>query len=516
MKRVYQCTSPPTTGSDDLPFLPTRRLLLQGTVAGALATAIRAGAQSPAQKSDDGTGDSARKDGAAVSPLMLTLSAYIAEARQRPLPEAIVEGTKHHLLDTVAAMVSGVRLAPGERAIAFVKTLGGTKEACIPGTKIVTNAINAAMAGGMLAHADETDDTHALAVIHPGSGVVPAALAMAQREKASGQDLLRAVALGYDIAVRLSLSLGAADFDAAGRDTHGFGCTFGAAAVASSLARLNAEQVRHVLAYAAQQASGVSNFAQDFEHVQKAFQYAAMPARNGVTAALVVTTGWTGVKDVFSGEKNFFFAYGGPKSDQQALVRELGVRYEVVGTNIKRWSVGGPIQAPLDSLSAVIREYKVKPDDVEKVVVRVSHQGAETTNNRTMPNICMQHLIAVMLIDGTVTLQSANDRKRMEDPKVLALRQRVELLGDDEMDRVRPVRQGIVEIRLRDGRELRHHTKEVRGMAQNPMTRDEIDEKCFPLLAPGLGKQKARRLIDAVWRLEQVNDVGTLRPLLMA
>ena len=98
--------------------------------------------------------------------------------------------------------------------------------------------------------------------------------------------------------------------------------------------------------------------------------------------------------------------------------------------------------------------------------------------------------------------------------QVLELRKRIELVGDDELERLMPNRQGIVEAKLRDGRELRHHTKVVRGTPQNPMTRPEIDEKCFPLLAPVLGNRRARELIQTVWRLERVSDMRALRPLL--
>ena len=121
-----------------------------------------------------------------------------------------------------------------------------------------------------------------------------------------------------------------------------------------------------------------------------------------------------------------------------------------------------------------------------------------------------------MLLDGTVTLSSANDVARMQDPKVVELRKRVELYGDDEMDRVRPVRQAIMEIKLRDGRELRHRVLEVRGMAQNPMTREEVDEKCYLLCVPVIGKRRARELVDTVWNIEKLRNVRALRHLLMA
>jgi 2-methylcitrate dehydratase PrpD len=187
-----------------------------------------------------------------------------------------------------------------------------------------------------------------------------------------------------------------------------------------------------------------------------------------------------------------------------------------MNTNIKRWSVGSPIQAPLDSLLDLIRAHGIKADDVEKLTVRVAHQGANTTDNRSMPDICMQHMCAIMLIDGIVTFASSHDEKRMKHPKVLALRSRIELHGDDELTRLIPSRQGIVELRLKGGRELRHHTQAVRGTAQNPMARAEVDEKAYHLMAPILGKARARKLCDAVWAVDGLSSMRKLAPLLRA
>jgi 2-methylcitrate dehydratase PrpD len=456
-----------------------------------------------------------RQPASQISPVMRRLSVYIATALRRPLPSAVVEKTKHHILDTIAAMVSGSRLAPGIKAIAYVKELGGVNEASVIGSNIVTTAVNAALANGMLAHADETDDSHAPSLTHPGCGIVPGAVAMADRERRNGTALLRAVALGYDVGCRLTLSLDPYQFREDGHSTHSFGPMFGAAAAAGALAGLRERQVRHLLSFTAQQASGISCWMRDGEHVEKAFDFGGMPARNGVAAATMVASGFTGVDDVFSGERSFFVAYG-RKPDTAMLVRDLGVKYEIMNTNIKRWSVGSPIQAPLDALRDLIREHHIKTPDVEKVVVRVAHQGANTVDNRDMPDICMQHVCAVMLIDGTVTFASSHDVKRMRDRAVLALRRRIELRGDDALSAAMPSRQGIVEITLRDGRELKHHTREVRGTAENPMTRAEVNEKCYDLMAPVIGKARARKLCDAVWNLEKLRNVRGLRPLLRA
>jgi 2-methylcitrate dehydratase PrpD len=450
-----------------------------------------------------------------VSPLMNKVAAYIAGAARKPLPANVVEKTKHHLLDTLAAIVSGSRLYPGQKAHSYIAAQGGTPEALVLGSRIVTSAVNAALANGMCAHADETDDSHARSLTHPGCGVVPAAMAIAERERSGGTALLRAVALGYDVCARLSMSLGDYEFRDAGHSTHTFGPTFGAAAAAGSLAGFDARQVRHLLSYTAQQVSGIACWMRDAEHVEKAFDFGGMPARNGVAAATMVSSGFSAVEDVFSGERNFYVAYGA-LGNPALLVKNLGRTYEVMNTNIKRWSVGSPIQAPLDSLLDLIRAHALKAADIEHVEVRVSTTGANTTDNRHIPDICMQHMVACMLLDGIVTFESSHDEKRMLDPKVLALRKKVTLIGDRALQKALPSRQGIVTVTLKNGRKLRHHTKAVRGTAQNPMERAEVDEKCFHLLAPILGKGRARKLVDTVWTLEKVKDVRALRTLLRA
>lgn len=447
-----------------------------------------------------------------ISPLMQTLSTYIAGAVRHALPAAVHERAKHHLLDTLAAMVSGAPLLPGQRAIAFAAAQGGTAEAGVVGTRLVTSATNAALANGMLGHADETDDAYYLALVHPGCAVVPAALAMAERERSSGTALLRAVTLGYDVCARTSKALGVERFRSAGHSTHSFGGTFGAAAAAGALAGLDARQARHLMSYAAQQASGLSCWARDVEHIEKAFDFGGMPARNGVTAAAMVSAGFTGVEDVFAGDRNFFQAfevYARPKE----LIAGLGTRFDILQTAIKRWPVGYPIQAPLDALSNVMARHGVKAADVEKVHITLDEQGARTVNGRTMADINLQYLAAVMLIDGDISFAASHDPRRTRDPAVDRLRQRVELSGSAALSKARTT-QAIVTVTTQDGRVLRHHTRAVRGSATNPMARDEVGAKAFGLLAPTLGRTKARRLIDTVWQIEKVKDMRTMRALL--
>ena len=446
---------------------------------------------------------------------MPQLASYIARAIRQPLPEAVCEKARFQLLDTLAAMVSGSRLLPGAKAIGYIQTQGQGTAACVAGTTLLTTAVNAALANGMLAHADETDDSHAQSLTHPGCGIVPAALAIAEMHHKSGTELLRALVLGYDVCCRMSLALGAYRFRAAGHSSHSFGPNFGAAAACGALVGIDETGARYLMSYAAQQASGVSCWMRDTDHIEKAFDFGGMPARNGVTAALMVASGFTGVADVFSGERCFFDAYG-DNADRGVLTHELGTRFEILQTSIKRWTVGSPIQAPLDSLHALLALEAIRPADLRQIVVRIPHESLTIVNNRDMPEICLQHLVAVMLTDRTLSFASAHDRARMHDPAVLALRQRVQLVGDDALSHAMPTRQGIVELTLHDGRVLTHFTPAVRGTPPNPMTWAELVDKCNALMAPVLGASQSSQLCAAVSNIEALTDIRQLRPLLQA
>jgi 2-methylcitrate dehydratase PrpD len=449
-----------------------------------------------------------------VSPVMSRLSAYMREAGSRSLPDEVIEKTKHHVLDSIASMISGSQLLPGQQAIRFARAYGGEKVATVAASDVQCGPMEAALANAMLAQADETDDSHSRSRSHPGCSIVPATLAAGERFGIGGERFLRAVALGYDVGTRVTMTLGTADFQDKGhRSTHTFVAVFGSSAAAACAANLNAQQMRWVLDYAAQQASGVTAWRRDTEHIEKSFVFAGLGARAGVTAALVVQSGLTGVNDIFSGSDNFFMAYA-PDADPAGLVDKLGARYEVTRTDIKKWSVGSPIQGALDGLDNLLKRHPFEPDQVQKVVVRIAPYLAFTVNNRLMPDICMQHLVAVMLIDKTVSFRAAHDKERMQDSAVLRERAKVELVADKELEKLLPRREAIVEVTLTDGTKLTEHVEAVRGTPANPMSRDEVAAKARDLMTPVLGAAGSTDLIEHVLAFENVNDVRELRALL--
>jgi 2-methylcitrate dehydratase PrpD len=443
------------------------------------------------------------------------LAAYIARALRLRLPAAVAEKARHHVLDTMAAMVSGARLAPGRAAIVYVRRLGGTPQASVAGSKIVTSCVNAALANGMLAHADETDDSHAPSRNHPGCAVVPAALAAAEVQHASGEQFLRAVVLGYDVAARLNYALGADAFAFAGRMTHSFGGTFGAGAAAAALLGLDSLQAQHLLSYCAQQASGVGSSVRDADHIEKAFDFGGMPARNGMTAATMVAAGFTGVDDVFSGERNFFQAYGA-QPDPGKLADGLGERFEILGTNIKKWSAGSPAQSAIDALLHLMETKGVSAGSIKAITVHLPTGSDRTVDRTPAPDVNVQHLLAMLLLDGTLTFRSIHDHDRMRDPKILALRAKIQVVPSDELLHARPRRQAIVEVETREGARHTHRIVAVRGTADNPMERAEVEAKARDLMSGVLGRRRTERLIEAIRDLAAVKDMARLRPLWQA
>jgi len=480
----------------------TRRGFLKATVTTAVGLSpLRVFAQKPSPSPAPG-------------PVMSTLAAYMSAARTRALPDEVTEQAKYHLLDTMAAMISGSELPPGQAAQRHLREHSGNGSATVVGTAFTAPTIDAAMANGMMAHADETDDSHNESRSHPGCAVVPAALAAGEISAIDGMGLLRAVTVGYDIGTRMVMAMGGAAFSyESGLSTHSIAGTFGAAAAACCAVGLDTRQMRWALDYTAQQSSGITAWRRDTDHIEKAFVFAGKPARDGVTSALLVQSGWNGVDDVLSGPDNFFAAYA-PKAQTERLIEKLGERYEIAQTDIKKWSVGSPIQGPLDAIEAIRGKKSFEADQVTKVTVRLAPSVASVVDNRDIPDICLQHMIAVMLIDKTVSFQAAHDKPRMQDAAVLKQRAKVNLVKDEELAKLLPARETVVEIELNDGAKLSERVAAVRGTPKNPMSRNEVVDKARDLISPVLGREQATRLIDVVFDMENQTDIRGLRKLL--
>lgn len=438
------------------------------------------------------------------------LSEYIAAAGAEPLPEAVVRKARHHTLDTLAAAVSGARLRPGRLAIEYVAGQATSGCSTVVGALEPSTPALAALANGMSAHADETDDSHERSLSHPGCGIVPAALAAAEAADGTVQELLRAVTLGYDVGTRVIFAIGLEHLLPwePNFSSHAFVCAFGGAAAASVAWQLRPDQVAWALSYAAQQASGITTFLRDQTHVEKAFAFGGMPARNGVAAAEMVASGFDGVDDVFAGRPNFLEILS-PSPDPEQLVHGLGSRFEVTRTNIKKYPVGSPAQAVLQALDDLRAAEPVSVDDVREIEVVLPADAAPVVDNRLMPDINVQYLVAGSLIDGGCSFAMAHDYERFQGPEVREVMARVTLVADATM--TPKSRQARVRLVLADGRVREHHTPVVRGTWGDPMDDDEVIAKAEDLMLPVLGAQQTRtaiRLVMEGFGPDSARDLG--------
>jgi 2-methylcitrate dehydratase PrpD len=442
------------------------------------------------------------------------LSNYIVSAQAARLPEPVKERARIHILDTLGAMISGSALKPGVVAIDFVRSQGGPREATVVASNVSTSAILAALANAMTAHADETDDAHFPTVTHPGSVILPAALGVAEIGRRSGRDLVTAVVLGYDVMCRINKAFDRGWMGKRGLHAGSLCAVFGAAAAASRLLGASAQQVRHALALAATQASGVNTWRQDPEHIDKALCFSGAPARSGVTAALMAQAGFTGTATVFEGEENFFKAFS-EDSHPEEVIKELGSRYEILDTSIKKYPAGQPIQATLEGYFSLVKKHDLDPRKIQKIAVRLPDTQARTINDRHMPDVNCQYMLAAAMLDGKIDFQNSHDFERMHDPQVLELKKRVELVADPELTKIFPaVRNAIVEITMADGGAFKMLVDRMPGAPYNPLSVQELEDKFLSLSVAVLGEQRSQTIVKTVEGLDNLADVTTLTNLL--
>jgi 2-methylcitrate dehydratase PrpD len=184
--------------------------------------------------------------------------------------------------------------------------------------------------------------------------------------------------------------------------------------------------------------------------------------------------------------------------------------------SIKRWPIGGPIQGTMHVLHDLMQEHHFRAADVDKIVANMPDKELMIVDNRPMPDICVQHLLSIMLIDGELTFRSAHDYGRMDDPAVREVRSRVHAVPDAGLTDVQRRWRCVMEVHLRNGTVLKGQTMSAKGSFENPLSPDEENAKALDLIVPILGKEQSRALLDALWNFESIKDVRSLRALYCA
>lgn len=443
-----------------------------------------------------------------------TLSAYVAGVLASAPPADHREMARLHLLDTLAAMVACRDLEPAVLARAYAASLSG---ACGAATMLATaeraSVVDAAFASAMTGHGAEINDFIPSAFVQPGPAVVSVALAIAETRGASGADLLRAVIAGYELAGRVPKALGLANLRRAGIANHGIGPLFAAADAAAALLRLSPEQMDDVWTYCAQQAGGSWQWLLDVEHIEKAFVFAGMGARDGLQAALMVEAGFRGVRRALDHPAGWLRggAFAGGDSNLAYLTEKLGERSELPLTAYKRYPVGGPTQPAVEALLSLLPRIDVAAVEA----VRIEMPGRwEAFRDAAMPALNLRYLTAIILIDGRLDFVSAQSLERMaSDTAVRALMERVEI-AHDPVQEAAPgeprTESARVTVTLTGGRQESAYTPHVLGFPSHPMTAADVEAKALGLMGPCLGEDRARAVVAAVRAIEDMPEARSL------
>lgn len=437
------------------------------------------------------------------------LARLAVEWTGREIPDAVELKTRLHIIDTLAAIVSGSALEAGIAGQRYARAVGGREAASVLGTRLRTPLVEAALANGMAAHADESDDSHETSQTHPGCGVLPAALAVAEEVGASGEAFLRAVSLGYEITIRFGEAMAPAmSFARSSLSCHAYGPLFGAGFAAGSLMGFDERQYLVLLNYLAQEASGLTTWRLDDAHTLKSYVFAGMPASNGVKAAALVRSGFTGGGDVLDPRDRNFFDALSKEMKPEALYRDLGTAFKILETDFKKYSVGFPIAAPVAALEEILGRASLRADDISAIRVRYLDDWYKVIGDENrMPDLSLRYCLAVTVLDGALTFAASHDEERMKVADVADLGRRISFLPAEEgQDRF----EARVEVDAGGRTFAASQGLHVLGRKENPMSVDQVHAKACELFEMVLSPVEARRLVELTHGLHEEPDIGRL------
>ncbi|RFU34804.1 hypothetical protein B7463_g1557, partial [Scytalidium lignicola] len=443
----------------------------------------------------------------------IILARYAVSQRTAPLPSDVLEKVRVHLLDSLAAIVSGSALSARTAGRNYAELRGGNLEATVIGASRRFPVVEAALANGMCAHADESDDSHESSQTHPGCGVVPSALAVAEYVQASGEDLLKAVELGYEVTIRFGEALSPCmSFARSSLSCHAFAPLFGAGFAAGSLLGFNETQFLVLLNYLAQEASGLMTWRLDQAHTLKSYVFAGMPSSNGVRCAMMVKAGWTGAGDVLGTDRNFFDSIS-PHQQLMLNVSDLGTYHKILETDLKKYSVGFPIAAPLAALEDILDRTKVPADQIGEVRITYLSDWFKVIGDASkMPDLNLRHCVSATIVEGHLSFAMSHDESHMLDPQIVAAGEKV-IFEDAPPDQDRF--EAVVRVILTDGStHIARQSREVLGRIQNPMTRSQSDAKALELLKTVLSEKSSYALINTIHSLEEAHTLDSLLNIL--
>jgi 2-methylcitrate dehydratase PrpD len=428
------------------------------------------------------------------------LATFIAQLQADDISPHTRQILEHALVDALGCGLYGLTTPWGKIISQFALEQQGPPESLLWGSGTRVSATNTVLAAGTLIHSFDFDD-HSRAKIHPGALVVPVVLALAERQHASGERMLMAMAAGYEAMNRVSQAFNPNRARMRGWHLTGTAGTFAAAAAASVMLALDADTTASALGLAGTQSAGTWAFTADGGMSKRL--HPGRSAQAGLMAAQLALRGFIGPRFILEAEDGGLLFGMSDTPRPGMIVEDLGVRWHADETCFKPYACCGSNHACIDAVLDLMRENKLIPADIERIVAGVAsvvntQTGFEYRADSVLnAQMSLRYNIAVAMLDGQAYLEQFTP-ERITEPHVVSLAQKVEIQIDPEIDRAYPkVYGGRVTLTTKQGAVLSRRVDYSRGMPENPMTAADIDSKFMSLATAAIGAPSANQLLHA-------------------
>lgn len=450
------------------------------------------------------------------------LADFAAGLRFEDLPSHIVATAKLSIMDNVGCMLAGRDDPSFKIVVDMVRSFGGTLQSTILGYWEKVPVPWAAYCNGVSNHSLELDDhiSHKHSLNHPGVVSVPPALALGEHLHTRGADLITAVVLGYEVTSRINSTV-PPGFDNFERGFHGTAVTgtFGAAVLAGWLLDLSADQIATAMGIAGSLTSGSFEYKASGAWTKRL--HAGNSSKNGILAAFLAKSGFTGPHTVLEGRHGFLNGYFGKGNyDTTVLTKELGSNWEMQYIQYKPFACSGVIHSPVTAALNLKQKHGLKPVDIAEIQIRTAEkmikEFGEPFEHKTSPRtvvdaqFSMPFSVALIFCRGSAFLDDYTE-ETIGDERIRSVARLVKCIADPEIGKVWPMDEPCeVMVRTLDGRVLVERVNGAKGSLVNPMTKEELVEKYKTLASRVLNGEQISRSIDFLLDLEKRPDVSKL------
>jgi 2-methylcitrate dehydratase PrpD len=445
------------------------------------------------------------------------LANFSANLKFEDLDQSLVLNLKKSLLDGIGCGLYGSVLPWCHIVNQFIREERGRRESTLWLQKFKGPSTNVSLGLGTMIHSFDYDDYHR-AKVHPGAVVIPAAISIGERTGASGKAALTAMAVGYETMIRVSLATGPNASRLKGWHLTGTTGTFGAAAAAGSLLRLNQDEMASALGMAGTQSAGLWAFTADGA-MSKRF-HAGRSSQSGIMGALLAQKGFKGPTRILEAEDGGFCRATSDQVDFSLAIDGLGERFLSNGVNIKPYACCASAHSSVDAVRQLVQANKIHPSEVEKIIVGTSSGVKIQCGFEYQPlsplqaQMSLQYIVAVTLLEGKTLLDQFTEEK-ISDPKILEFAKRVEIVLDPEIEKVYPERfANRIEIILRSGMRYSTRVDFPKGSSENPLSFEEVVEKVRSMTSQVITRDRMDEVNEKVERVEKLDDIRELTRLL--